>query len=88
MIPKIDYSQCPPNLVGGLQRYLEERIETGSFLRCVLENDLEGAIGRFSGPDPLDLFRVVKFIYNEFPAASWGSEEKVAKWLAGDCRHA
>lgn len=87
MIPKIDYTNCPPNLIGGLQRYLEHRIEPGSFLRAVLENDLKGAIGRFSMSDHLELFRVVKFLYNEFPGALWGSEEKVARWLAGDCRH-
>ena len=34
------------HLKPGLRRYLVDRIETGGFLRCVLENDLLGAASR------------------------------------------
>lgn len=87
LLEEIDYEGCPMLYRGGLRRYLEEKIRPGHFLSAVLENDLAGAINRFSGHELSEVKALVIFVYNELPDASWGSEEKVAKWLAGDCRH-
>jgi hypothetical protein len=86
---RLDYTNCPPHLQGGLQRYFEEKIATGSFLRAVLENNLvqtyqKADEANIQAPAMLQLLR---WLYNEAPGIAWGSEEKVAKWLAGDCRH-
>lgn len=86
---KLDYSTCPPHLQGGLRRYFEERIATGSFLRAVLENNLVQTFqkGDESNLQGDALLQLLRWLYNEAPGIAWGSEEKVAKWLAGDFRH-
>ena len=83
----MDWTKCPEKYRGGLQRYFEHRIVTGSFLRAVLENDLLEAFGRWDGED-LDEFRgLLSWLYNEAPSrhaegTGWGSPEKVRKWVA------
>lgn len=66
-----------------LLRYAVQKIETGSFLRSILENDLFEAIGRadmFNMRDKV-FYDVCNYIYNELPETCWGSKEKVATWL-------
>lgn len=87
LLEDIDYGGCPVLYQGGLRRYLEERIRPGHLLSAVLENNLCGAMNRFSGHDFSELHTLVKFVYNEIPDVAWGSKGKVAKWLAGDCKH-
>ena len=68
----------------GLRRYLVDRIETGGFLRCCLENDFAGAVSR---ADPslwlVQLKLIGQLLNNGFPAMAWGSPDKVAAWLEG-----
>ena len=85
--PDVDYTNCPANLVGGLTRYIEERIAPGHFLRAALENDFVQVINRADSVNFEQLGAVASFLYNELPDVAWGSKEKVAKWLAGDCSH-
>ena len=67
----------------GLRRYLEDRIETGGFLRRCLENDFAGAVGRAHPHLDGSQFRLIAELLNSgFPAIAWGSPEKVAAWLA------
>lgn len=83
---KLDYTNCPENLQGGLQRYFEERLATGSFLRAVLENNLVQTYQKAdeSNIQADSMLKLLRWLYNEAPSLAWGSEEKVAKWLAGD----
>lgn len=72
---------CPPRLAEGLLLYARSHIETGSFLRCVLENDLHGAAMRGDLESLACLRQVVHFCVDNLPDASWGTPEKVKRWL-------
>ena len=67
--------------VQSLQRYIEYHIPTGSFLRCVLENDLFGAVSRADNTNIRRIPEIVLYIRNNLPCESYGSPEKVHTWL-------
>jgi len=74
-------SEAIDKLIPGLDRYFLDHVETGGFLRCVLENNLREACAH---ADPLSrsvLADVVDYIELMGPAESWGSPEKVKAWL-------
>jgi hypothetical protein len=73
--------RVPSHTIGGLDRYVEHHIEPGSFLRCVLENDLRGAMGHADSINRFALFDIVAYVYNCCPYDCWGSREAVEKWL-------
>lgn len=68
------------HLIPGLTRYFNDHIETGSFLRAVLENDLREACVRYIGTDWV-MCDLVNYIELMAPAECWGSPEKVKAWL-------
>lgn len=70
-----------PHLVESLQRYFNQRIETGGFLRSILENDLFAAANRADTENRHLLFYIVEYIYNTMPTNCYGSPEAVASWL-------
>ena len=65
-----------------IDRYVQQRVPTGSFLQAVLSNDLRGALGQADEDNRRDLFEIVAYCYNEIPGVCWGSPEKVDQWLA------
>ena len=67
-----------------LERYVDDHIEPGGFLRAVLENDLRESFGRADEGNRLELFNIVMYIYSELPAICWGSKKKVDGWLKDD----
>lgn len=71
----------PEHMVGGMKRYLFDRIEPGSFLMAVLVNDLKEAVGRADHINKQRLGDIVMFCANGLPNIAWGSKEKVEKWL-------
>jgi len=75
-----DYTKLPEDIRGGMQRYVENGVRTGSFVTSVLRNDLAGSI---SSADPTNLKAlpdIVRWVYNEAPGNCWGSVEKVKAW--------
>lgn len=72
---------CPQSIKNSLNNYIVNRVPTGDFLRAVLENNLRESIGRADDNNLPVLHHIVSFLYNECPAACWGSPEKVKKWL-------
>ncbi len=82
-ITDIDYSILPEHLRGGFQRYIENHVEPGQFIRAVLENNLMEAFGRADAICLASMFQIVGFVYNEMPGVSHGSPEKVTAWLGG-----
>jgi hypothetical protein len=71
------------HLIPGLNRYFNDHIETGGFLRSVLENDLRGACARAADVGTRwALFELVTYIELMAPAECWGSPEKVKAWLS------
>lgn len=66
-----------------LDRYAKDGIETGSFLRAVLENDLFQAVHRADSDNLRDIQQITEYVNWELPAGCWGSKEKVQAWLKG-----
>ena len=86
-MPIIDYGVIKQDVLDSLQRYVEQKIPTGGFLRAVLENNLMEACGRADEQNSASLFQIVAYVYNELPARSWGSPEKVVAWLEDENVH-
>lgn len=74
--------EIPIDVEQSLDRYVENYCPTGGFLRAVLENDLVGAFGKADIQNTNALKAIVTYVYNNIPADSWGSPEKVKKWLS------
>lgn len=64
-----------------LTRYIEHGIPTGGFLRCVLQNDLFGAVGHADTNNQERLTDIVFYIEQHLPPSSYGSKETVSSWL-------
>jgi hypothetical protein len=73
------------HLIPGIQRYVDMHIETGAFLRAVLENDLRGASARGADMETCRaLSELVVYLELNVPEQCWGSPEKVKAWLDFD----
>jgi hypothetical protein len=71
----------PEHTLGALLRYKNEGIAPGGFLISVLSNDLKESFSRADDLNIANMFAVVRYIYNEMPACSWGSLENVENWI-------
>jgi hypothetical protein len=71
-----------PNMLEGLERYRDNRIQPGSFLRAVLENNLSGAVGQADLYNQHTICAIVSWCYNNMPSEAWGSAERVQAWLS------
>jgi hypothetical protein len=72
----------PAHLLPGLRAFGLDHVRPGAFLMAVLVNDLQGAIAR-ADPESLAAMRgITQYVYGVLPCHSWGSEAKVASWLA------
>jgi hypothetical protein len=80
----LDYSKLPGHIQGGVQRYIEKRIEPGSFLSAVICNDLREACACADDINRHRLFDIVSWFYCEAPGNCWGSPEKFLAWLSED----
>jgi hypothetical protein len=76
-------TEIPDWVKDSLSRYVDHRIETGSFLRAVLENDLFEAINRADKDSLMALPRIVNYIHNNIRSDCYGSEALVNLWLHG-----
>jgi len=75
------YDLIPENLKQALDRYVSSGVETGGFLRAVLENNLSKAVGRADADNQQILPLLVSYVYNELPGDCWGGESEVEAWL-------
>jgi len=71
----------PGYTADGLMRYVNQKIQPGNFLYCVLTNDLFGAIQCADTDNLKSLPDLVKYIYNALPFDIYGSKEVVEEWL-------
>ena len=76
--------EIPPYMRGGLDRYINDRIQPGHFLTAVLENKLVEALGHADSTNIRNLPAYVSFLYNHVPSSCWGSPVKVEAWLKGE----
>jgi hypothetical protein len=70
--------------IGCLTRYIEHRIEPGSFVRAVLCNNLREAMACADHINRRRVFEWTSWLYNNAPRDCWGNEIKVSAWLAGE----
>ncbi len=75
-----DYG-VPDHMIDAFEFYVFHRIEPGSFLTAVLENNLMEAIGRADHINIMHLKEIASFVYNCIPASCHGSPQKVSNWL-------
>lgn len=76
----IDYGVLPDELQGGMQRYVEQGVPTGGFLRAVLENNLATAWRRADLGNRARMSDIVEFLHS-LPPACWGSPKLVEDWI-------
>jgi hypothetical protein len=75
--------RCPERFRGAIARYLGQRAEPGRFVRCVLENDLMGAVGAADEESARELKSLVDWCWQSLPSNAWGTKERVRAWLKG-----
>jgi hypothetical protein len=74
------YERIPERIRQALDRYHNDGILPGGFLRAVLTNDLFGVI-RHADPDSYAALReIASYVYNELPSKCHGSEKKMLAW--------
>lgn len=69
------------DIIASLNRYTDQKIETGGFLRAVLENNLFGAYARADHKNITQIREIVMYINQNLPTICYGSPEKVNKFL-------
>ena len=74
--------QIPDRMREGILRWIEKGIVPGSFLQCIIENDLKGAIMSADDENTYMISSYVHFLYNHAPGGCWGSKERVQEWKA------
>ena len=82
MTRKINYEQLPEHIRGGMERYIEQGISPGSFLRAVLRDKLVESFSLADQTNIERMFDIASFMYNECPAACRGSSEVIKAWQA------
>lgn len=75
------YNPISIDLLGALERYLNNGIMPGGFLTAVLENNLVESLGRADEENSKNLKDIVRYMYNYFPSNAWGSREKIELYL-------
>lgn len=73
--------RLPEHCQGGVRRYIEERVEPGSFLTAVICNDLTSAVQAADDINRLRLHQYVQFFYNHAPSNCWGSQKLFNAWI-------
>jgi hypothetical protein len=71
----------PKYMWSGIDLYLEHGIKPGHFLSAVICNDMSTAVGYADDTNIRNLPAYSNFFYNYAPSTSWGSKEKMEKWM-------
>ena len=78
----LDYSKIPvPHMVEDMQRYMEHGIPGGNFMMALLECDFIEMCRRADDDNRTALWQWACWLYNEAPAASFGSRTLVDEWM-------
>lgn len=77
-----EFRLIPYHLRGGLVRYFEDHVPTGSFLAAILQDRLAEAVAR-ADPKSLDsIGAIVGWLNAHAPKTAWGSSEAFSNWVA------
>ena len=77
------FDAIPEHTRGALERYVEHRIQPGSFLYAVLVGDLYTAVERADSANQHALVNIARFIWQKLPGNIYGSAENVENYLDG-----
>lgn len=78
----VSYDKLPDYMQDPARRYVERgELSERSFLRAVFEDRLVAAYSRADSTNVLEMRAWVSWLYNEAPAACWGSPETVDAWI-------
>jgi hypothetical protein len=80
-INDINYTLLPQHMQNGMQQYIEQGRPLGGFLYYILVNDFVHAVSHADDINKTQLLQYADFLYNQAPAASWGTEARVEKWI-------
>lgn len=83
MLNKESYKNIPDRTLETIDRYVEQKLRPGSFLRAVFNNDLTGAVANADRENKKVLTEIVKYCYNEIPSRCWGHNGAVEDWISG-----
>lgn len=79
----IAWEKCPESVREQLKNYVEKHHTTGGFLRCVLTNDLFGALFRADETNSPIIKEICRFIQNEVaPTRCYGSKDLYYEWIS------
>lgn len=76
-----DLRFIPDYMREGVEKYVMDGRETGSFLMSVFENNLIEAIGRADTTN-IRCLQQYAYLLLHMPAGSFGSRENVKQWIA------
>ena len=76
----IDYDPIPESTRETIDNWVAKGWLPGGFVTAVLQNDLQGAVGRADHHNIAALHSIVAYVYNECPSTCWGSAEKMQAW--------
>ena len=72
--------RVPLFTLGGLVRYAEQGMQTGSFLQYMLSNDVHSAVKYADESNREHLVDIILFMHQALPYESFGSPEKYKAW--------
>ncbi len=61
--------------------YVKEGVPLGHFLEAVVTNNLKETFGRADIESRSHVFDLVCYLYNDCPAACWGSRQNYYDWM-------
>lgn len=70
----------PPHLRDGVERWVEQGITPGSFLRAVIRNDLYQAVLRADEVSLEALPNIMRWFIAHAPEGSYGSDKVFSQW--------
>lgn len=73
----------PSHTLASIERYIEDRVPVGDFLRCVISNDLLGAINHADEFNMPAIPAIVAYLWRNAPSICWKSERNYYAWLNG-----
>lgn len=76
------YPLIPRPTIESVLRYARFGTPPGHFVQAVLRNDLFDALGRADKGNRAAIGDICSLVYNWIPNMSWGSPERVQRWIA------
>jgi hypothetical protein len=73
--------KIPLFTLGGLVRYVERGIQTGSFLQYMLSNDVLNAVKYADTENREHIVDIILFMHQALPYEAFGSPEKYTAWI-------